>query len=179
MLDSFRRFGTVGGATALALAIVLTGMLLVAATLPLAVVLTLAGVLGQSLVVDQEDPGVCGLDGGSVRLGRLGIQTNRRATDHTCERGGQSERFYCVGHWEAFHWLSRAWGRGPLGLTAKSRSGRGNRSGGREFFIRTSFTQPRFLCELQIGVVEGAKVTTTNRNNAKSVFRADIQPPWI
>ena len=99
MLDSLRRLGTVGGATALALAIVLAGMLLVAATLPLTVVLTFAGVLGQGLVVDQEDTGVRGLDGGAVRRGRLGIQTNRRATDQTCKRGGQSERFYCVGHW--------------------------------------------------------------------------------
>jgi len=112
MLDSLRRLGTVGGATTLALAIVLTGMLLVAATLPLAVVLTFASVLGRGLVVNQEDTGVCGLDGGAVRLGRLGIQTNCGATNHTCKCGGQSERFYCVGHWEAFHRLSRAWGEG-------------------------------------------------------------------
>ena len=55
MLDSLRRLGTIGGATTLALAIVLTGMLLVAATLPLAVVLTFASVLGRGLVVNQED----------------------------------------------------------------------------------------------------------------------------
>ena len=91
MLDSLRRLGTVGGATALALAIVLAGMLLVAATLPFTVVLTFAGVLGKGLVVDQEDTSVRGLDGGTVRLGRLGIQTDRGATDHTCKRGGQSE----------------------------------------------------------------------------------------
>ena len=91
MLDSLRRFGTVGSAPTLALAIVLAGMLLVAAALPLAIVLAFAGVLGQGLVVDQEDTGVRGLDGGAVRRGRLGIQTNRRATDHTCKRGGQSE----------------------------------------------------------------------------------------
>ena len=131
-LDSLRRLGTVGGAATLALAIVLTGMLLVATTLPLAIVLAFASVLGRGLVVDQEDTGVRGLDGRSVRLGGLGIQTNRRATDHTCKCGGQRELFYCVGHWEAFHWLSRAWGRGPLGLTATIRSGRGISSGGRE-----------------------------------------------
>jgi hypothetical protein len=99
MLGSLRRLGTVGGATTLALAIVLAGMLLVAATLTLTVVLTFAGVLGLGRVLDQEDTGVHGLNGGAVRLGRLGVQTNRGATDHTCKRGGQSERFYCVGHW--------------------------------------------------------------------------------
>jgi hypothetical protein len=65
--------------------------------------------------------------------------------------------------------LSRAWGRGPLGLTANIRSGRGNSSGGREFFIRTSLTQPRFLCELHIGAIEEAKVTPNLRECKKPV----------
>src|SRR5258707_2787733 len=98
MLAGLRRLGTVGGATTLALAIVLAGMLLVAAALTLTVVLTLAGMLGQGLVLDEEDAGVRGLNGGAVRLGCLSVQTNRGATDQTCKRGGQSERFYCVGH---------------------------------------------------------------------------------
>jgi len=61
-LDSLRRLGTVGGAATLALAIVLTGMLLVATTLPLAIVLAFASVLGRGLVVDQHDAGVRGLN---------------------------------------------------------------------------------------------------------------------
>jgi hypothetical protein len=98
MLGTLRRLGTVGGATTLALAIVFAGMLLVAAALTLTVVLTLAGMLGQGFVLDEEDAGVCGLNGGAVRLGRLSVQTNRGAADQTCKRGGQSERFYCGGH---------------------------------------------------------------------------------
>ena len=94
MLAGLRRLGTVGGATTLALAIVLAGMLLVAAALPLTVVLTLAGMLGQCRVLDEEDASVRGLNGSAVRLGRLGVQTNRGATDQACKRGGQSERFY-------------------------------------------------------------------------------------
>ena len=98
MLAGLRRLGTVGGATTLALAIVLAGMLLVAAALTLTVVLTLAGMLGQGLVLDKEDASVRGLNGVTVRLGRLSVQTNRGAADQTCKRGGQSERFYCGGH---------------------------------------------------------------------------------
>src|SRR5277367_3086350 len=98
MLDGLRRLGTVGGATTLALAIVLAGMLLVAAALTLTVILTLAGVLGLGRVLNQEDAGVCGLNGAAVRLGRLSVQTDRGAADQTCKRGGQSERFCCGGH---------------------------------------------------------------------------------
>lgn len=92
MLSSLRRLGTVGGAATLALAIVLAGML--AAALTLTVVLTLAGMLGLRRVLDEEDASVRGLSGSAVRLGRLGVQTNRGATDQACKRGGQSERFY-------------------------------------------------------------------------------------
>ena len=72
-LSSLRRLGTVGGTTTFALAVVLAGMLLVAAALTLTVILSFAGVLRQGLVLDQDNTGVRGLNGGAVRLVGLGI----------------------------------------------------------------------------------------------------------
>jgi hypothetical protein len=94
-----RRFlllGSVGSATALALAIVLTGIL--AAALSLAIILALTGVFGRvGLEASSGEQNAC-LRSGVDRRGRLRVHTNRGAAHQTCNCGGESERFYGILH---------------------------------------------------------------------------------
>src|ERR1700720_4496370 len=87
-----RGLGAVGGASALAFAVVLAGVL--AAALTLTVVLALAGVLRKiGLVLGDENAGVNGGGGGVVGWRGLGIHADSGAAQKACERGGQSEGF--------------------------------------------------------------------------------------
>jgi hypothetical protein len=95
---SLRCLGAVGSATALALAVVLTGIL--AAALSLAVILAFTGVFGrvglEARCGEQNARLRSRVDrGGAVRLR---VQTNRGAAHQTCNCGGQSERFYGILH---------------------------------------------------------------------------------
>lgn len=73
---------------------------MLAAALPLAIVLALAGVLGKvRLILGQLYACLRGLGGRDVvRLGGLGVQTDRGAAHETCDCGGQSERLYGILH---------------------------------------------------------------------------------
>src|SRR5271156_4451685 len=93
------RCGTVGGAAALAFAIVLACVL--AAALTLAIVLAFAGVLGcvWGLVISNQKHAGLGscTDGGlAALLGRLRVQTCGGTAEQACERCGDGESIYGV-----------------------------------------------------------------------------------
>ena len=72
-------------------------MLLVAAALTLAIVLTLTGVFGRVRLLVLSDQNASGYRRWSI-VGRLSIDTDCGATKKTCDRSGQSERLCCVVH---------------------------------------------------------------------------------
>src|ERR1700679_2176130 len=91
------RLGTVGRASALALAGVLSGMLRIAAALSLTVVLALAGVLGRGRrILPGQDTGACGRIRSRVRVAgnRLSVEAGRSTAKQARECRGQSERTY-------------------------------------------------------------------------------------
>src|ERR1700721_4274614 len=89
--------GTIGRASAFALAGVLASVLRIAAALSLTVVLALAGVLrrGRRILCDQ-DTGVCGCTRSRVRMAgnRLSVEAGGSTAEQACECRGQSERTY-------------------------------------------------------------------------------------
>ena len=95
-LGRFRGLGAIRCATALALALVRTGVL--ATALTLAVILPRAGVLRRRFVLNEQDTGESSLNSLSIRLSRLSAQTDRGRADQTCKRGSQSKRLYRVLH---------------------------------------------------------------------------------
>ncbi len=93
-LAGLGRSGAVGGAAALAFAAVLPRI--GASTLTLAIVLTLAGVLGgvgSGVALGNQDTGVgrCAGGGVAVLLGRLSVQASGCAAEQTCKRSGECE----------------------------------------------------------------------------------------
>ena len=69
---------------------------MLAATLPLAIVLAFAGVLGcvrWVVLSNQQRAGVRGYThrGGAALLGGLCVQTSSRAAEQTCKRSGDGE----------------------------------------------------------------------------------------
>ena len=82
-----RGLGAVGGASALALAIVLAGVL--AAALAFTVVLALTGVRREiRLVLGDENASMRGGGGGVVGRRGLGVHTDSGTAQQTCKRSG-------------------------------------------------------------------------------------------
>jgi len=79
-------------------------VLLVAAALTLTIVLTLAGMLGRGLVLDEEDASV----GGSSTLScGLRVKTYGRTAKKASECGREGKVLGCVDfHWELLLWLA-------------------------------------------------------------------------
>ena len=95
-----RGLGTVGGASSLALAAVLAGMLRVAATLPLTVILAFAGVFGKCrrlVLRDQDKTGIGGWR--AVLSSGLGIE----AGGCSAKKPGECGREGQVVYGSAFH----------------------------------------------------------------------------
>jgi hypothetical protein len=91
--------GTVRSASALTFAGILAGVLFVAAALALAVVLTLAGVLGEVLVIGcNHDTGEWGGTGSRFGVSgyRLSVETDGSAAEKASEGRGEDKVLYIV-----------------------------------------------------------------------------------
>ena len=99
LLHGLGLLGTVRSASALTFAGILAGVLFVAAALALAVVLTLAGVLGQILLVGRDhDTGECGGTGSRFGVSgyRLSVETDGSAAEKASKGRGENKVLYIV-----------------------------------------------------------------------------------